>query len=163
MGVFNGRLQADFLGPKLWRLTRSLKYNNYKLSSGEIAILREVGVPISATGQITAPSGFETDLASVPRIVWSIIAPTDIARAATIHDIVYRSIKQYKFNTGRSDRHLVMAAKSIGDSLMKDAMEDSDPKVPLFKQTLAYQLTKLFGHFCLKARDYKLHNKGQKK
>lgn len=39
---------------------------------------------------IVVPRGFETDLASVPRIFWSILAPTGKhARAAIIHDFLY--------------------------------------------------------------------------
>ena len=38
---------------------------------------------------ITVPAGFRTDLASVPRIFWSLVSPSEIAEAAVIHDFIY--------------------------------------------------------------------------
>jgi hypothetical protein len=38
---------------------------------------------------VTVPAGFETDLASVPRILWSFIAPWEADEAAIIHDWLY--------------------------------------------------------------------------
>lgn len=48
-------------------------------------------------GPITVPVGYETDLASVPRIVWSIIRPDDptVRRAAVIHDYIYTNLTNY--------------------------------------------------------------------
>ena len=38
---------------------------------------------------ITVPAGFRTDLASVPRVFWSLVSPSEIAEAAVIHDFIY--------------------------------------------------------------------------
>jgi hypothetical protein len=41
---------------------------------------------------ITAPAGFETDLSSIPRALWSIIEPAELSLAAPVfHDLIYRS------------------------------------------------------------------------
>lgn len=42
--------------------------------------------------EVTVPSGFETDLASVPRFLWSILPPIGkYLEAAIAHDYMYRS------------------------------------------------------------------------
>ena len=33
-------------------------------------------------------AGYDTDLASIPRAGWALVAPWDVARAAIIHDIL---------------------------------------------------------------------------
>lgn len=38
---------------------------------------------------IEVPAGFTTDLASVPRVVWSVISPWDLALEAIFHDRLY--------------------------------------------------------------------------
>jgi hypothetical protein len=39
---------------------------------------------------LTVPIGFKTDLASIPRLIWPIVAPTDeYAKAAVLHDWMY--------------------------------------------------------------------------
>ena len=41
----------------------------------------------------TIPKGFVTDLASVPRFLWMFLAPSEIAKAAVLHDYLYHSKK----------------------------------------------------------------------
>lgn len=61
----------------LYRTTRPLEY--------------EIGLKGSGL-RVTVPTGFETDLASVPRFLWPIFAPHDprYAAAAVLHDCLYR-------------------------------------------------------------------------
>ena len=40
---------------------------------------------------ITVPAGFRTDLASVPRVFWSLVSPSEIAEAAVVHDFIYKN------------------------------------------------------------------------
>ena len=75
--VFETPLRTEYLreghgGVPLYRLTDDL-------------ILR------MPTGRYIVPRGFETDLASVPRILWWFISPWgDHAAAAVVHDFLYR-------------------------------------------------------------------------
>ncbi len=40
--------------------------------------------------QITVPAGLRTDLASIPRILWSLLPPAGLwARASVLHDYLY--------------------------------------------------------------------------
>ena len=52
---------------------------------------------ISGVG-VTCDAGMKTDLASVPRIAWAVIAPWDVARAAVIHkiDAIQKKEKTYE-------------------------------------------------------------------
>lgn len=38
---------------------------------------------------VTVPSGFKTDLGSIPRPLWWFCSPSEIAHAAVIHDAMY--------------------------------------------------------------------------
>ena len=86
MGKFNGKISAEFTPPKTWKLEKTLSFAMDDLTKAEIDILHKVGANISSTGKVTCKKGMITDLASVPRVVWNVIAPWDVARAAVIHD-----------------------------------------------------------------------------
>ena len=54
-------------------------------------------------GIITVRAGFVTDLASIPRCFWSIIAPFAIAQEAVVHDWLYRTQ-----HTSRDEADLIL-------------------------------------------------------
>jgi len=91
MGTFNNKIMAEFNPPRKWVLGRDLSYTTHDLTVDEVNALKGVGVKVkrdtNKTETITVPTGFVTDLASVPRAMWWAIAPFDVARAAIIHDI----------------------------------------------------------------------------
>ena len=92
---FNGKISAEFTPPKTWELEKGLSFITLDLTEAEIQTLQDVGANIAETGRITCKKGMKTDLASVPRIVWNILAPWDVARAAVIHDHLYASLRTY--------------------------------------------------------------------
>ena len=92
MGTFNNKIEAEFNPPRKWIFSRLLSYQNEEMDEDA---LKAVGVSVSAF-KISVGKGFVTDLASVPRICWAFIAPWDIARAAIIHDLLYKRIRQYR-------------------------------------------------------------------
>jgi len=49
-------------------------------------------------GAAVIPAGFETDLASVPRIFWPLVNPTNpkVARCAVVHDWMCREATSWK-------------------------------------------------------------------
>jgi hypothetical protein len=66
--------------------------------------------------QVIAPKGFVTDLASIPRIFWSLLRPDgDYAYAAIIHDYLYW------------EQHL---ARDQSDEILRAAMEDFHIQTP---------------------------------
>lgn len=82
------------------------------------------------TGQIAVPKGFETDLASIPQIFWSMgLAPTGkYDDAAVVHDYLYRT-------------HIFK--RKVADWVLLIGMEIRG--VPRWKQVAMYFAVRLFG------------------
>ena len=153
MGQFNKLLDATYHPPRKWVLNSSLSYDCDELTEEEIDVLKSVGVKVTKKGKVTVPKGFVTDMASVPRACWAFIAPFDVARAAVIHDLLYKNIRQYRW-TWRKDKvrepklelEKVYQAKEISDKIFLCAMNDSEPEVPTYKKNPAYWAVKVFGN-----------------
>lgn len=62
---------------------------------------------------ITVPVGFETDLASIPRVFWLIIPHADkhIVEGAIVHDFIY---------SGKSD----VTSRSVADHFLREACKE---------------------------------------
>jgi len=151
MGQFNNKIMAEFNPPRKWTLGRDLSYTTNELSVDEITALKGVGVKVkretNKTETITVPKGFVTDLASVPRAMWWLIAPFDVARAAIIHDLLYKVIRQYRWKKkDAEDKDLVKAAKIAADKVFLLGMQDADPKIPGYKIYLSWKAVDLFGN-----------------
>ena len=153
MGQFNKLLDATYHPPRKWVLNSSLSYDWDKLTEEDIEVLKSVGVKVTKKGKVTVPKGFVTDMASVPRACWMFIAPFDVARAAVIHDLLYKNIRQYRW-TWREDEirepklelERIFRAKEISDKIFLCAMNDSEPEVPSYKKNPAYWAVKVFGN-----------------
>jgi hypothetical protein len=145
MAKFNRLLDADFQPPRTWILDLSLSFDSDVLSEAEATDLKAVGVKINAKNRITVPKGFKTDLASVPRVCWVLVAPFDVARPGVVHDYIYWCIRQYRGKLGESqDVELVRRAKKAGDKVFKDAMTLS-VHVAGWKRWAAHKAVVLFG------------------
>ena len=141
---------AEFNPPRKWVLGRDLSYTSADLTVDEIDSLKDVGVKVkrdnSKTETITVPTGFVTDLASVPRAMWAFIAPFDVARAAIIHDLLYKTIRQYRWKMkDKEDANLIAKAKKASDKVFYHAMKDADPSVPSWKIYASWKAVDLFG------------------
>lgn len=80
-------------------------------------------------GDITIPKGFKTDLASIPRILWTICPPFgNYTTAAIIHDNAY----SVKYNTRKQ------ADKEFRDNCIKLG-------VSKWKANLFYRTVRMFG------------------
>ena len=153
MGKFNNKISAEFHPPRKWVLERALSYTNPDLDTDT---LKEIGVEVTSAGKITCKNDFVTDLASVPRICWMFIAPWDIARAAIIHDLLYKRIRQYRAkNKGlkQEDYKVIIAAKKESDKVFLAAMKDADPAVPKWKIYSAYYAVVLCGRWSIIPRE----------
>ena len=156
MGKFNSKISAEFHPPKKWILERALSYQNENI---EINALQDVGVKVPAN-RVTCKKGFVTDLASVPRAIWWLISPWDIARAAIIHDLLYLRIRQYRAeNEDVNDPNVeevmrtYQAAKKAADKVFLMAMKDAQPSVPKWKIYSAYYAVVLFGRWSIIPRE----------
>ena len=138
MGKFNDRLMTEFWPPRKWKLGRDLTYTTKDITADEIKTLKGVGVKVqrdtNKTESIVVPKGFETDLASVPR-------------AAIIHDLLYKTIRQYRWKMKtKQDEELVAKAKVISDKVFLLAMNDAEPPVAQWKKYSAWKAVDLFGN-----------------
>ena len=156
MGIFNNKIAAEFNPPRKWVLSRALSYKNEEIDS---ETLEKVGVKVKSD-RISVSKGFVTDLASVPRMCWMFIAPWDIARAAIIHDLLYKRIRQYR--AANEDVHDVnveevqrtyKAAKKAADDVFLMGMKDAEPPVAKWKIHSAYNAVKLFGRWSIIPRE----------
>ena len=156
MGEFNGKIMAEFTPPKTWKLEKSLSFKTDGLVEAEIGLLKDIGVDISSTGRITCKKGMKTDLASVPRIIWNFISPWDVARAATIHDHLYATLRRYfTDNVGENknvkdkalNKKIWSKARALSDKVFLLGMRSADPKVPSWKIQSTYSSVRLFGYW----------------
>ena len=153
MGQFNKLLDATFHPPRKWVLNSSLSYDCDELTEEEIEVLKSVGIKVTKKGKVTVPKGFVTDMASVPRACWMFIAPFDVARAAVIHDLLYKTIRQFrwawqkdKVREPRLELKTIKQAKEISDKIFLCAMNDSEPQVSSYKKNPAYWAVRVFGN-----------------
>ena len=151
MGTFNDKIEAEFDPPRKWILSRALTYTNPDIDADALEC---VGVSVKATNRpsrvkkITVAQGFVTDLASVPRICWTFVAPWDVARAAIIHDLLYKRIRQYR-SAGGDDKKVISAAKKAADDVFHIAMKDAEPSVANWKIAAAYYSVRMFGRWSI--------------
>jgi len=117
----------------------------------EIKALQDIGVDVKRDTNIspvaiTVPTEFITDLASTPRILWAFIAPFDVARAAIVHDLLYKAIRKYRWTKGaiEEDKTLIKKSKVVADKIFRLAMKDADPKVSGWKIYSAWKAVDLF-------------------
>ena len=155
MGKFTNKILAEFQPPKKWKLGRDLVYTTSDLYANEVKALKDVGVAVvrdtNKTETITVPTGFITDLASTPRLLWNVIAPFDVERAAIVHDLLYKAIRNYRWMKGEvgEDKKLIADAKKASDRVFLLAMKDASPRVSGWKIYSAWKAVDLFGRWSI--------------
>ena len=146
MDKFNGKIRAEFTPPKTCKLTRGLSFITEELEEEDIDCLKMVGANIAESGRVTCKKGMKTDLASVPRIVWNIIAPWDVARAAVIHDHLYATLRVY-YNSTWMDKSVWKRARTLSDKIFLLGMNAAEPPVSAWKKKSAYYSVRIFGRW----------------
>ena len=145
MGKFNNKISAEYNPPRKWILERALSYTNPDIDEDA---LERVGIKVVGS-RISVKKGFVTDLASVPRICWAFIAPWDVARAAIIHDLLYKCIRQYRAAALAEDKEVISEAKKASDDVFHMAMKDAEPTVSGWKIAAAYYAVRMFGRWSI--------------
>ena len=154
MGQFNNKIEAEFDPPRKWILSRALTYTNTDI---DMDSLKAIGLSIDEH-KIIVDEGFVTDLASVPRMCWAFIAPWDVARAAIIHDLLYKRIRQYRAECSKclknsEDPKVISEAKKASDDVFHMAMKDAEPSVSGWKIAAAYYAVRMFGRWSIIPRE----------
>lgn len=92
---------------------------------------------------VTVPGGFIFDLASIPRPVWSLIAPFELSLVAPlIHDYLYRNLGE--MSPGK------FVSREDTDSIFHELMYLEG--VPKWKRKLAYKAVRVFSGIIWKRR-----------
>ena len=146
---WNDLLYGKFKRPKNWMLEKDLSFSS-DLTKEDIKKFKDakVDVKITATGKITVPEGYITDLASVPRACWAFIAPFDVARPAVIHDILYERINARRpFLTKKEFAEM----RKLADNVFLQGMNATEPLVASWKKYSAYYAVRLFGPLAIKS------------
>ena len=106
--------------------------NNYKL-------LQDVNVRISDGRIIKIPKGYVWDLASVPRLLWSLVPPdSDAELAFLIHDYLYENNKILGYNQEFCDNEMRIWAKELNGTQNKYSLRNID-------NLIRYYTVRLFG------------------
>jgi hypothetical protein len=145
-GQFSSKIAAEFTPPQTWVLAKPLSFSTWLLGEKEIALLERVGANVSSHndhGKITCDEGMKTDLASVPRVIWAVLSPWDVARAAVIHDHLYATLRQFE----SADKREWRAARKLSDHVFLWGMQSADPKIPSYKIWSAYWAVRIFGRW----------------
>ena len=94
---------------------------------------------------ITAPAAFETDLSSIPRVFWSLLAPEELSLAAPVfHDLIYRRAGKLPEEDIDPFDGKVFARKEV-DDLFLELMTKAG--IPRWKRTAAYLAVRGFAAF----------------
>ena len=102
----------------------------------------------TAGHSITAPDGYKTDLASVPRVFWALLAPEELSLAAPLfHDLIYRcggNLPDGNIDPFDGKRF----KRRETDDLFREIMKKAG--IPRWKRTAAYLAVRSFGSFAWK-------------
>ena len=80
---------------------------------------------VGATDRITIPDGFETDLASVPRLFWALLPPQGAyERAAVLHDYLCVQLAARQWPRGSDGRILYVTSRHT-DGLFRRVMREA--------------------------------------
>ena len=97
----------------------------------------EVAEDCKCRGGVVIPKGYNTDFASVPRLLWSIFPPHGfMANAAVLHDYMYDN------KVGQNIWGEWQARKIADELFLVNCIEDN---VPVWQSTLMYYIIRLFG------------------
>ncbi len=107
MSAFTGPLRVEHLDAdwRLWRLLQDLIFEADVKGSGR---------------RIVVPAGFDTDGASIPRVLWALLPPTgSYMRAAAVHDFLCECLNKglphpFAPTRAEADRQFLIAMKAIG-------------------------------------------------
>jgi hypothetical protein len=99
---------------------------------------------------LVVPQGFITDLASVPRPLWPIIAPFELGLAGPIvHDWIYRhggAIRGWSQDRPQAGRFVFTRGEA--DGFLKDIMQQDG--IPSWRVNAGYAGVRLGGHWSWK-------------
>ena len=154
MKVWSGKLDCTFHGKMHWELNKEMWFLS-KAANKHHDIWKEMGVKITdprnseGMSKVHAPAGYDTDLASIPRPGWALVAPWDVARAAIIHDVLYGALRDALKNITHEVK-LVDEMRAAADRTFLEGMSNAEPPVKMWKAKPCYWSVRPFGRFAIR-------------
>ena len=150
--VWSGKLDCTFHGKMHWELNKEMWFLS-EAANKHYDMWKQMGVKITRTAKATkakvhAPAGYDTDLASIPRVGWMVVAPWDVARAAIIHDVLYGALRE-AFETNW-DVKLINEMRKAADNVFREGMQAAEPKIPNWKSSPCFWSVRPFGRFAIR-------------
>ena len=152
--VWSGKLDCTFHVKMHWELNAEMWFASAEASTHH-NLWKQMGVKITRSrsmkdkSKVYAPKGYDTDLASIPRAGWALVAPWDVARAAIIHDILYGALRDALHN-GTHDEKVVNEMRAAADRVFLEGMTHAEPKVATWKAKPCYWSVRPFGRFAIR-------------
>ena len=152
--VWSGKLDCTFHGKMHWELNKEMWFLS-EAANKHYDMWKEMGVKITRTAKATkakvhAPAGYDTDLASIPRIGWMVVAPWDVARAAIIHDVLYGALREAFDNDW--DVKVINEMRKAADNVFREGMQAAEPKIPNWKSSPCFWSVRPFGHWAIRKK-----------
>jgi hypothetical protein len=139
-----------------WELNKEMWFLS-KEANKHHDIWKEMGVkvvePKNSDGmtKVHALKGYDTDLASIPRFGWALVAPWDVARAAIIHDVLYGALRDALTNKTH-DEKLINEMRAAADRVFLEGMSLAEPKIATWKAKPCYWSVRPFGRFAIRSK-----------
>ncbi len=110
---------------------------------GTWTLLNPLKVDLGLEGILSVPAGFNTDLASVPRLFWNILLPFGAyEEAAVAHDWLYRNAGRVEVIEGQQPRPTLFSRVGA-DAIFLAGMVECE--VPIWQRMAIYRAVRLFG------------------
>ena len=106
MAGFLSPLELEYIDGSTWKITAPFEYHIGAADGHDV---------------VTIPTGFVTDFASVPRVLWNVLPPTgSYGKAAVIHDWLYQM--RVIFVDDGSRTTLRYASRAEADAVLLEGM-----------------------------------------
>ena len=155
--VWSGKLDCTFHGKMHWELNKEMWFASVHADK-HFDEWKNLGVKIVrpktqniVRAKVYAPAGYHTDLASIPRAGWMIVAPWDVARAAIIHDVLYGVLRS-AFLNGSMDVKKINELRQAADNVFREGMQAAEPKIPNWKSSPCFWSVRPFGRWAIRKK-----------
>ncbi len=156
--VWSGKLDCTFHGKMHWELNKEMwfasshadrHYDQWKELG--VKIVRSKNQGFIVRSKVYAPKGYHSDLASIPRAGWILVAPWDVARAAIIHDVLYGALRAAFLNDSM-DVKKINEMRQAADNVFREGMEAAEPKIPTWKSSPCFWSVRPFGRWAIRKK-----------
>lgn len=150
MSHFKEKLVTEFHSGCKWRLVKDVEWVSDLSVKGIYIFDSKINSEKKIVYKAAAP--IDTDLASIPRFLWWLVSPWDIARAAVLHDSMYQKMRSHRESLSEHpngqllwDKQDRKRHRKKADVIFFHSMKDCKPKPSFFLRYLCYLAVRLMG------------------